>query len=157
MSKFIRTHNTEGDDAASSDDEDFDWYFPIFVFVLRDFNLQLVINKREVTADEYMEHCLRPREGDSEITKKYNLPRECIRKYFPTRHCFTLDRPVYQRHKLWELDGLPDEELSPEFVEEMTTLIDFIFTQAPVKKIETGEQINGRSESKLFLCLIANA
>ncbi len=90
MSKHVRTKSSN----AAGDDADFDSYFPLFIFVLRDFTLDLVIDNQEVTPDEYLEHCLALQPEKSAATKRYNRPRLCIRKYFKTRKCFTFDRPV---------------------------------------------------------------
>ena len=90
MSKHIKTKS----DNARGDDADFDSYFPLFVFVLRDFTLDLEINGEEVNSDQYLEHCLALRQEKSEAMKRYNRPRLCIRKYFKKRKCFTFDRPV---------------------------------------------------------------
>ena len=90
MSKHIKTKS----DNYKNDDADFDCYFPLFIFVLRDFTLDLEINGEEVTSDQYLEHCLALRNEKSEAMKRYNRPRLCIRKYFKNRKCFTFDRPV---------------------------------------------------------------
>ena len=78
MSKHIKTHNTRAED-TQPDDTNFDWYFPVFVFALRDFALEKRINGQEVTSEEYMEHCLRLKEGSDDRTRKYNESRLCIR------------------------------------------------------------------------------
>ena len=90
MSKHIKTksENNKGDDA------DFDCYFPLFIFVLRDFTLDLKMDGEEVTSDQYLEDSLRLQKGKSDVIKRYNQPRLCIRKYFKNRKCFTFDTPV---------------------------------------------------------------
>ncbi len=141
MSKHIRTKV----DSTTGDDADFDWYFPLFVFALRDFTLELEIDGREVTADQYMEHCLTLRQAQDPNSQRYNVPRLCIRKYFKKRRCFTFDRPT-NRKKLKDLDKLPDAKLSEDFVEETQKFLDFMFQKAPIKKLENGQAINGRSK-----------
>ena len=145
MSKHIRTHNAASD--GHQDDANFDWYFPYFVFALRDFSLQLVLNGRQVTADEYMEHCLRLQNGEEKRVQAHNAPRLCIRKYFKKRFCFTFDRPA-SRRSLPQLEQLPDDKLSEDFVEEMSEFVNFVFKCAPVKKLELGQKINGRSKCR---------
>ena len=73
---------------------DFDVNFPFFIFALRDFSLDLEINGKEVTSDEYLEHCLALKNDDSDAAKSYNKCRLCLRKYFKRRKCFTFDRPT---------------------------------------------------------------
>ncbi len=144
MSSHIRTKA----DSRAGDDADFDWYFPVFVFALRDFTLALEINGRQVTADEYMEHCLTARHGKDPNSQRYNIPRHCIRKYFKKRHCFTFDTPG-GRDTLRDLEKLHDTNLSQVFVEETHTFLNFMFQEAPIKKLENGHALNGRSEYTL--------
>ena len=53
---------------ASSDEEEgvdaqFVQFFPNFVWAVRDFTLQLRIDNRDVTADQYLEHSLELKKG----------------------------------------------------------------------------------------------
>ena len=66
MSKHIKTKS----DNNKNDDADFDCYFPLFIFVLRDFTLDLEIDGEEVTSDQYLEHCLALRNEKSEAMKR---------------------------------------------------------------------------------------
>ncbi len=68
-----------------------------------------------------------------------------MRKYFKKRKCFTFDRPV-SRRKLQELERCKDTELSEDFVEEVKAFLAYCYANCPVKKLETGQEINGRSE-----------
>ena len=55
--------------ASSSEDEEeggdaqFVQFFPNFVWAVRDFTLQLRIDNRDVTADQYLEHSLELKKG----------------------------------------------------------------------------------------------
>ncbi len=89
MSRHIRIRTND-----ESDDSDFDFHFPLFVYALRDFCLALEIDGEQVTADEYLEYCLKLRKEITDQDKKYNHPRFYLRKYFKQRKCFTFDRPV---------------------------------------------------------------
>ncbi len=139
MSKHIQA-KTSG---ATGDESELDGHFPLFAFALRDFSLQLEIDERKVTANEYMENGLTLR--DDSRSKEYNESRMCIRKYFKNRHCFTFDRPA-SRKKLVNLECLSDSELSEEFVEDTENFLTFMFQNAPAKKLENGRPINGRSK-----------
>ncbi len=141
MSKHIRIHSS----GQGPVDADYDWHFPLFALALRDFSLEKVINGREVTSDEYLEHCLSLRPESAKNVEEYNRPRLCIRKYFRQRKCFTFDRPT-SRSKLVQLDTIDDSELSEDFLEDSSAFCNFVFTEAPVKKFETGREINGRSK-----------
>ena len=113
----------------------FENYFPQFIIALRDFSLLLEIDGKEVTADEYLEYSLVSRKGDEEI----NYTRECIKKYFKHRRCFTFDRPA-SRRKLMMLDQVKDSELSEDFVEEMERFTQFIYLHGQVKSLLIGEK-----------------
>ena len=76
------------------------------------------------------------------------MPRYCIRKYFKKRRCFTFDTPG-GRETLRDLEKLPDTNISQLFVEETQNFLNFIFQEAPIKKLETGQALNGRSEYTL--------
>ena len=124
-SKHIQIRST------TKDDTDFDWYFPDFVYALRDFLLELEIDGREMTPDEYLEHSLRMIEGKSDHVREINKIRECIRTYFKVRKCFTFVPPLMERKKMKCLDEVSEEVLDPEFVEETKAFLDYIFTKAP--------------------------
>lgn len=68
------------------------------------------INGKSVTADEYLEHCLSVSQGDDESTKKRNLSRNLIRKYFKRRHSLVFDRSGDTK-TLRGLDNLTDDKL----------------------------------------------
>ena len=70
------------------DSADFMSFFPDFVWTLRDFSLQLEMNGDSVTPDAYLENSLKLQQGTGEKVKNYNLPRLCIRKFFPKKKCF---------------------------------------------------------------------
>ena len=67
MSKHIKI-KTKGN-SGEEDDSNFDYYFPMFVFALRDFTLLLEVDGEEVTSDEYLEHCLKLRKELSDNDK----------------------------------------------------------------------------------------
>lgn len=128
-----------------NDDCDFDRFFPLFIFALRDFGLQLQLDGQEIDADQYLEHCLTLKQGKSGQFENFNKSRLSIRKYFKKRKCFTFDRPV-SRSKLQVLETVDDSELSMDFVEEVSAFLDYVYTKCPVKTLENGQEINGRSK-----------
>ena len=103
MSKHIQIRS------KAKDDTDFDWYFPDFVYVLRDFFLDLEIDGREVTSDEYLEHALGMKKGANKNLQTFNKIRECIRTYFRKRKCFTFVVPVMDKKKMKCLDEVSEE------------------------------------------------
>lgn len=141
MSKNIRSKNK----SPAGSDDDFDWHFPDFILVLRDFDLDLITDGEEISSDEYFENCLRPKEGSGTQIEKFNLPRQCIRKYFKHRKCFTFDRPA-GKSGLKELEKLKDEDLSRDFVQETQEFCDHVHNNARVKELENGRQMVGSSK-----------
>ena len=71
LTEHIKVKSSAGDE----DGEDFDQYFPSFIWVVRDFTLEKIIDGKEVTSDEYMEHCLKLKKGRSKDVANYNLAR----------------------------------------------------------------------------------
>lgn len=145
MAKHIQTK-------ASTNPEESSHVFPQIIFALRDFSLDLEVNGKEVTSDEYMEHCLELKsssDDDEEETqdriRRYNQPRLCIRQCFKERKCFTFDRPT-SRKKLPYLDTMAAAKLSEEFVEEVEMFCDFVYENTPTKALDNGHLVNGGSE-----------
>ena len=126
-------------------EDDFDFISPLFIFVLRDFNLDLEMDEEDVTSDEYMAHCLKLKEGDSDDTKRYNRPRLCLRTYYKRRKCFTFDRPV-AKEKMKYLDMFIDSGLSQEFKEEVDEFVDYVHKEALMKRLSNGQTVNGASK-----------
>ena len=69
-------------------------YFPAFIWVLRDFSLQLEEAGKKTSSREYLEGCLRPVEGSSPDILTKNQIRKTILDFFRDRDCVTLIRPV---------------------------------------------------------------
>ena len=74
-------------------------YFPDLVLTLRDFFLDLQVEGKPATEDEYMGHCLglgdEPEDDDEEEFDKIKFT---IRKYFQKRKCFVFPRPINVSH-----------------------------------------------------------
>ena len=154
LTHHIKTHNAEKGE-PTPDDNYFDWYLPVFVFALRDFHLEKIIAGKEITSQEYMEHCLKLKEGEDKRAVRNNASRLCIRKYFRKRFCFTFDRPTTNK-KLRELETLPDSALSEDFVKEMSEFVSFVNKEGPVKKLDHGQVFNGRSMFIMFYSFIVH-
>ncbi|XP_059504815.1 guanylate-binding protein 3-like [Stegostoma tigrinum] len=130
LTKIIRSKSGEKDDHG----EEFMQYFPGFVWVVRDFCLELKINKKEVTADEYLENALKLKEGEGPDIENFNLPRRCIRYYFPSRNCFVFDTPGNKR-VLRNIETVDDKELEEDFVQISNKFCEFIYTMAMKKTV----------------------
>lgn len=70
-------------------------YFPQFLWVLRDFILELADEDgNSITPNEYLELCLKEAEGFSQKINEKNRIRNLIKSFFRNRYCFTMIRPT---------------------------------------------------------------
>uniref|UniRef100_K7AHD2 Guanylate binding protein 1, interferon-inducible n=1 Tax=Pan troglodytes TaxID=9598 RepID=K7AHD2_PANTR len=135
------------------DSADFVSFFPDFVWTLRDFSLDLEADGQPLTPDEYLEYSLKLTQGTSEKDKNFNLPRLCIQKFFPKKKCFVFDLPIHRR-KLAQLEKLQDEELDPEFVQQVADFCSYIFSNSKTKTLSGGIQVNGPRLESLVLTYV---
>ena len=80
--------------------------------------------------------------GYSDAIEHKNRIRRLIKQVFPDRDCFTLVRPVEQERQLQSLQAMGDNELRPEFVEQMHLLRSKIFKKVRPKQLN-GKQVTG--------------
>ncbi|KAK1339822.1 hypothetical protein QTO34_018379 [Cnephaeus nilssonii] len=141
------------DENEVEDSADFVSFFPDFVWTLRDFSLELEIDGQPISADKYLKNSLKLKQGTSPKDKNFNLPRLCIRKFFPKKKCFIFDRPT-ERKKLGQLETMHDDELDPEFVQQVADFCSYIFTNSKVKTLSGGIQVNGPRLETLVLTYV---
>ncbi|NP_001306110.1 guanylate-binding protein 3 isoform 4 [Homo sapiens] len=141
------------DENENEDSADFVSFFPDFVWTLRDFSLDLEADGQPLTPDEYLEYSLKLTQGTSQKDKNFNLPRLCIRKFFPKKKCFVFDLPIHRR-KLAQLEKLQDEELDPEFVQQVADFCSYIFSNSKTKTLSGGIKVNGPRLESLVLTYI---
>ncbi|KAG7458963.1 hypothetical protein MATL_G00226210 [Megalops atlanticus] len=127
--QFVTTISDHIKVRSSCKDEDSQYadFFPSFVWVVRDFHLDLSIDGKCIPPDEYLENSLTLKEGESEQISSYNAPRECIRKYFPSRKCFVFKLPV-SHGKLNTLEKLRNADLDPVFVKQTSEFCNYILS-----------------------------
>ncbi|XP_075414223.1 guanylate-binding protein 1-like [Tenrec ecaudatus] len=145
--------NSSPDVSQIEDSADFMSFFPDFVWTLRDFSLDLEVNGQPITADQYLENSLKLSPGNFQKDKNYNLPRLCIRKFFPKKKCFIFDRPVH-RKKLGQLETLHEDCLDPEFVQQVAVFCSFIFNHSKVKTLSGDLKVNGPRLENLVLTYV---
>jgi hypothetical protein len=124
---------------SNTDDSILDFFFPTFVLALSDFTLTI----REKTADVFLEGKLMMQRGQSDNIRKFNEPRQLIRRYFKKRRCFIFIKPIKAKH-LSKLMTIDEKELKPEFQETLNSFRDYIFSCEP-KTLKSGRGVNGRS------------
>ncbi|XP_019775465.1 guanylate-binding protein 5-like isoform X3 [Tursiops truncatus] len=141
LSNLLRTVTSpdlDGEDNAA----DFMSVCPDLVWTVRDFYLDLEANGRPITADEYLENSLRPKQGTDQHLQNFNLPRLCIQKFFPIKKCFIFDLPTH-RKKLAQLETLHNDDLDPEFIQQVADFCSYIFSHSKTKTLSGGIKVNG--------------
>ncbi|XP_077192898.1 guanylate-binding protein 1-like [Paroedura picta] len=138
-SKSSPTENS----GALEDSAEYVRFFPTFIWAVRDFSLQLVLNGQPCTDDEYLENALKLKEVNSHEDQVFNLPCECIRLFFPTRKCFTFDRPTNGKN-LHRLEEMEESELEAEFVQQVRQFCHHVYETSNPKTIPGGHVVNGR-------------
>ncbi|CAO2600299.1 Guanylate-binding protein 1 [Lemmus lemmus] len=149
----IRTRSSP-DQEELEDSDEFVSFFPDFVWTLRDFSLELKVNGEPISPDEYLENSLKLIQGQKEKEKELNLPRLCIRKFFPKKKCFVFERPV-QGKKLGQLESLQDEDLDSDFVEQVTEFCSYVFSSPKVKMLSGGIKVNGPRLKSLVVTYVS--
>lgn len=124
-------------------------YFPKFMWLVRDFSLELVVSGRSITASEYLENALRPLEGDDETITGRNAVRDSIMNAFRDRTCFTLKRPVNDEEQLQNLANIPISEFRPEYLKQVKVLIEYIYRHVEMKRLY-GNNLSGHSAKRFF-------
>lgn len=117
-------------------------FTPAFLWLLRDFYLQLADDRgQSITADDYLEQCLAPTpEGNSKGSSSAdaaskNEVRAAIKRLFPRRGAAALVRPVADERDLQRLDSLPEAALRPEFRQGMRELTARVLALAAPKRL----------------------
>ncbi|KAJ3670610.1 hypothetical protein LUZ60_008036 [Juncus effusus] len=149
MTKHIRVRASGGRTTAS----ELGQFSPVFVWLLRDFYLDLAEDNRKITPRDYLELALRPMQGGGRDLSAKNEIRESIRALFPDRECFTLVRPLNNEKDLQSLDQIPMERLRPEFRCALESLTKFVFERTRPKQlgstVMTGPILAGLTQSFL--------
>ncbi|EGR33607.1 hypothetical protein IMG5_048240 [Ichthyophthirius multifiliis] len=129
--------------SKSNQNEDPAEYFPSFLWVVRDFVLQIVDSKgNKLTQKEYLEKALELQKGVSDHVESKNKIRRQLKHFFKDRDCETLIRPVEQERDLQNLNKIKNEYLRPEFVEQINLLRQKIFKKIKPKML-CGRHLNG--------------
>uniref|UniRef100_A0A8B9Z6F5 Guanylate binding protein family member 6 n=1 Tax=Buteo japonicus TaxID=224669 RepID=A0A8B9Z6F5_9AVES len=142
--------STRDSEDELDDSEKFVLFFPTLIWAVRDFTLHLKKDGKEISEDEYLEEALKLKAGKGMIqeTQRYNQPRECIRQFFPDRKCFVFEQPA-SRKDLVRLEDLQDDEINPEFQQQVEKFCSHIWEKSPPKTIPGGHIITGNLLGKL--------
>ncbi|KAK1557317.1 hypothetical protein Q3G72_022395 [Acer saccharum] len=149
MTKHIRVRASGGRTSASEIGQ----FSPIFVWLLRDFYLDLVEEDRRITPRDYLELALSPVQGKAKDIDAKNEIRDSIRALFPDRECFALVRPLNNENDLQRLDQISLDKLRPEFRSGLDALTKFVFERTRPKQVGatvmTGPVLIGITQSYL--------
>jgi hypothetical protein len=117
--------------------------FPFFLWIVRDFSLQLVDeNNFKISSRLYFEKALEQIKGHSTKTEAKNKVRKLIKHFFRNRDCVTMIRPVENEKDLQKLNELPDYRLRSDFLKQIQTTRSMILRRITAKKMN-GQYIDG--------------
>lgn len=127
-------------------------YFPSFLWILRDFSLQLIDSTgRSITSKEYLENSLMPQRGMSDAIEAKNRIRKLLKHFFKDRDCFALVRPSETEETLINLQNVSESELRPEFLKQTQQLRRNIMRKVKIKTLNgkplTGKMLAGIAQS----------
>ncbi|XP_013369867.1 PREDICTED: guanylate-binding protein 4 [Chinchilla lanigera] len=142
LTELIRSKSTSNSEEMDDSDE-FVSFFPDFVWAVRDFILELKLDENPITEDEYLENALKLIPGRSRKIQNSNMPRECIKNFFPKRKCFVFDRPTKEKDLLVHIEELPEDQLDYNFQAQSKKFCSYIFTNAKPKTLKEGIIVTG--------------
>lgn len=120
-------------------------HMPAFIWLLRDFVLQLVSkhdSTRAINSTQYLEESLESVQSNKQSTVDKNRIRSVIKSVFPIRDCMTFVRPVNDETQLQQLDKLPESQYRHEFISQVNQLKQRIIQLCKPKQINQ-QYING--------------
>ncbi|XP_012577590.1 PREDICTED: guanylate-binding protein 4-like [Condylura cristata] len=153
LAKFIKIKSSPSSD-ENDDSAEFVSFFPDFVWTLRDLVLELELHGHSITEDEYLENALKLTKGDHPRTQMSNLPRECIRKFFPKRKCFVFDRPTSDSKLLLHMEEVSENQLDLKFQEQSQRFCSYIFTHGKAKNLMEGITVTGNGLGTLIVTYV---
>ncbi|KAL1765295.1 guanylate-binding protein 1-like [Sigmodon hispidus] len=148
----IRSSPAQGE---MEDSDEFVSFFPDFVWTLGDFSLELKINGKPISPDEYLENSLSLLHGTDELDKEkeLNLPRLCIQKFFPKKKCFVFAGPINGK-ALGQLELIDDQDLESTFLEQVADFCFYVFNHSKVKTLSGGIKVNGPRLENLVITYV---
>ncbi|XP_062391457.1 guanylate-binding protein 3-like isoform X4 [Sardina pilchardus] len=117
--------------------------FPSFVWTVRDFTLELIMNGKAITADQYLESALKLKPGHTTKIMRHNQVRQGLRDFFAERRCFVFERPANTKN-MKRMEELTDADLESDFVETAKEFCSHIFSSAKPKTMRGGLGVTGR-------------
>jgi hypothetical protein len=132
-----------GSSSEEQDPEDFAQFFPAFMWIVRDFSLQLVDAENEpINQKEYLEKALTNQKGFSEGIEAKNRIRRMLKSFFKERDCCTMIRPLTNEGMLQNLADMELDQLRPEFTDQVMSLRRKVINRIKPKTMN-GKKLNG--------------
>lgn len=132
---------SKGNEEVEADE--YSQYFPSFLWVVRDFALQLVDEEgEEISSKEYLDNALMPQKGFSETVESKNRIRRMIQSFFREKDCYTMIRPLVDEANLQNLQNMEMDHMRPDFVDQVMNLRKKIMSKAKVKMLN-GKPLSG--------------
>lgn len=141
LTKYIQTKASTqlaadvGDDESNARAAALASFFPDFLWIVRDFTLQLEEDGQQVSARDYFESALKQQPPLTDEVVQKNHIRSLLSTFFPVRDCLTMVRPLNDENLLRELIQQPYDSLRPEFRKQMETLRKNVSTTLKPKKM----------------------
>ncbi|KAK2488602.1 hypothetical protein MC885_011080, partial [Smutsia gigantea] len=142
LTELIRAKSSSTPDKVK-DSIEFVSFFPDFVWTVRDFTLEMKIDDLPITEDEYLEDALKLIPGKNPRVQNSNMPRECIREFFPNRKCFIFDRPTSDKNLLFHIENVLEEHLDSSFRVQSKKFRSYILDNSRTKTLREGIIVTG--------------
>ncbi|EEF44366.1 interferon-induced guanylate-binding protein, putative [Ricinus communis] len=147
MTKHVHRRASQGKNLVS----ELGHFSPVFMWLLRDFYLDLTEDNIEMKPHDYLELALSPVLGSGRDIAAKNKIRESIRAVFPSRECFTLVRPLNNETDLQHLDRVSLDKFRPEFLSGLHAFANFVYERTRPKQagdnVMTGPLLAGITKS----------
>ncbi|XP_008063588.1 guanylate-binding protein 4-like [Carlito syrichta] len=153
LTELIRAKSSPSPDDIE-DSTEFVSFFPDFIWTVRDFTLELKLGDQVITEDEYLESALKLNPGKNPNIQKSNMPRECIRHFFPKRKCFVFDRPISDKNLLPHIEQVPEDKLEKNFQLQSKQFCSYVFTNAKTKTLRGGIIVTGKRLGTLVVTYV---
>ena len=128
---------------GAGDSEELAKQFPSFLWVLRDFSLQLIDEHKEpIRPKDYLENTLKEVYSTKPQVEEKNRIRKIVKHFFKERDCCTLVRPMENEKDLQNLNDTEDSLIRPKFLEQLHELSTKVFRKVKPKKMNN-QYLNG--------------
>ncbi|XP_045712197.1 guanylate-binding protein 7-like isoform X2 [Phyllostomus hastatus] len=137
--------DTEGlGDVEKGDPKNDSWIFALAVLLSSMFvyNSMGAINHQALEQLHYVTELTQlirtkssPSLGGNPQVEKSNMPKLCIKNFFPRQKCFVFDWPTNDKISLRHMEEVSENELDLNFQEQSKIFCDYIFTHSKAKTI----------------------